>query len=168
MNNIISNCPLCDEHSLHLMGDGDDDNQLMQCIWCGYVSSPKFIGKKEDNEEYNKLTDDMKNWSKEALGRIWIPSIFTLPDGMIYPDNDGKVMKWKLAEMKSIPIKERKNYPVEGQENKFYEKKYDTDNPIVYDNFYEVMSVVNERAKNKVKMENETVKIKLPKLKNAD
>ena len=45
----------------------------MQCIWCGYVSSPKFIGKKEDNEEYKKLTDDMKNWSKEALGRIWIP-----------------------------------------------------------------------------------------------
>ena len=163
MNNIISNCPLCEEHSLHLMGD-DDDNQLMQCIWCGYVSSPKFIGKKEDNEEYKKLTDDMKNWSKEALGRIWIPSIFTLPDGMIYPDNDGKVMKWKLAEMKSIPIKEQKNYPIEGQEDKFYEKKYDTDNPIVYDNFYEVMSVVNEKAKDKVKQENNTLKIKLPSL----
>jgi len=163
MNNIISNCPLCEEHSLHLMGD-DDDNQLMQCIWCGYVSSPKFIGKKEDNEEYKKLTDDMKNWSKEALGRIWIPSIFTLPDGMIYPDNDGEVMKWKLAEMKSIPIKEQKNYPIEGREDEFYEKKYDTDNPIVYDNFYEVMSVVNEKAKDKVKQENNTLKIKLPSL----
>ena len=164
MKNIISNCPLCEEHSLHLMGDGDEDNQLMQCIWCGYVSSPKFIGKKEDNEEYKKLTDDMKNWSKEALGRIWIPSIFTLPDGMIYPDNDGKVMKWKLAEMKSIPIKEQKNYPIEGREDEFYEKKYDTDNPIVYDNFYEVMSVVNEKAKDKVKQENNTLKIKLPSL----
>ena len=38
---------------------------------------------------------------------------------------------------------------------------------VVYDYFYEVMSVVNEKAKNKVKMENEPVKIKLPKLKNA-
>ena len=168
MNNIISNCPLCEEHSLHLLGDEDKDNQLMQCIWCGYVSSPKFIGKKEHNEEYNKLTDDMKNWSKEAINRIWIPSIFTLPDGMIYPDNDGDVMKWKLAEMKSIPIKERKNYPIEGQEDKFYDKKYDTDNSIVYDYFYEVMSIVNEKAKNKaVKMDTETIKIKLPKLKHA-
>ena len=164
MDNIISNCPLCEEHSLHLLGNKDEGGQLMQCIWCGYVSSPKFIGKKEDNEEYKKLTDDMKNWSKEAIGRIWIPSMFTLPDGMIYPDDIDGVMKWKLAEMKSIPIKEQKNYPIEGQEDKFYDKQYDTDNPIVYDNFYEVMSVVNERAKEKVKQENDSTKIKLPRL----
>ena len=158
----ISNCPLCEQHSLHLIGE--KESQLMQCIWCGYVSSPKFVGKKEDNEEYKKLTDDMKNWSKEALDRIWIPSIITLPDGMIYPDDDGDTMKWKLAEMKSIPIKEQKNYPIEGQKDKFYDKKYDTDNPIVYDNFYEVMSVVNERAKKKAKQEKDTTKIKLPPL----
>ena len=164
MDNIISNCPLCGEHSLHLLGDEDKDNQLMQCIWCGYVSSPKFIGKKEDNEEYKKLTDDMKKWSKKAIGRIWIPSIFTLPDGMIYPDNDGDVMKWKLAEMKSIPIKEQKKYPIEGREDKFYDKKYDTDNSIVYDYFYEVMLVVSERAKNGAKEEDKPVKIKLPRL----
>ena len=164
MDNIISNCPLCEEHSLHLLGNKDEGGQLLQCIWCGYVSSSKFIGKKEDNEEYKKLTDDMKNWSKEAIGRIWIPSMFTLPDGMIYPDDIDGVMKWKLAEMKSIPIKEQKNYPIEGQEDKFYEKKYDTDNPIVYDNFYEVMSVVNERVKDKVKQENDTTKVKLPSL----
>ena len=165
MDNVIGNCPLCEEHSLHMIGE--KESQLMQCIWCGYVSSPKFIGKKEDNEEYKKLTDDMKNWSKEAIGRTWIPSMFTLPDGMIYPDDIDGVMKWKLAEMKPISKEEQKNYPVEGQEDKFYDKKYDTDNPTVYDYFYEVMSVVNERAKNKVKVENEPVKIKLPKLKNA-
>ena len=163
MKDIISNCPLCEEHGLHLLGEGDD--QIMQCIWCGYVSSPKFVGKREDNEEYKKLTDDMKDWSKEALDRIWIPSIFTLPDGLIYPDNDGDIMKWKLAEMKSIPTKEQKDYPIEGQKDKFYNKKYDTDNPVVYDNFYEVMSKVNEMAKNKVKKnESKEVKIKLPKL----
>ena len=71
----------------------------MQCVHCGYVSSPKFIGSKEENKEYEALTGDMKNWSKEALGRIWIPSIFTLPDGMIYPENEEDVMKWKLADL---------------------------------------------------------------------
>ena len=83
MNNIISNCPLCEEHSLHLIPGSGDEIQLMQCIWCGYVSSPNFIGKKEDNEEYKKLTEDMKNWSKEAIGRIWIPSMFTLPISLL-------------------------------------------------------------------------------------
>ena len=35
----------------------------------------------------------MKGWSKEALNRIWIPSMFTLPDGMIYPENEDGEMK---------------------------------------------------------------------------
>ena len=157
MNSIVSNCPLCEEHSLHLIGE--DEAQLMQCIWCGYVSSSKFKGTKEENEEYKKLTEEMQGWAKEALDRIWIPSLFTLPDGMIYPENEDGKMRWRLAELVEIPEKEQKNYPVEGQENKFYERKYD--------NFYEVMAEVNKKAKNKVKMENEPVKIKLPKLKSV-
>ena len=165
MDNIISNCPLCEEHSLHLLGNKDEDGQLMQCIWCGYVSSPKFIGKREDNEEYQKLTDDMKGWSKEALNRIWIPSLFTLPDGMIYPENENDEMKWKLAELVRIPKDEQKNYPVEGQTDKFYDKRYQTEKPKVYDNFYEVMSIVNKKAKSKAEMESQTVEIKLPELK---
>ena len=167
MDSIVSNCPLCEEHSLHLITGGSGEIQLMQCIWCGYVSSGKFNGTKANNKEYKKLTDDMKGWAKEAIDRVWIPSMFTLPDGMIYPDNVDNKMKWKLADLVDIPEKDQKNYPMEGESDKFYDKKYDTDNPTVYDYFYEVMSVVNERAKNKVKVENEPVKIKLPKLKNA-
>jgi len=166
MDNVIGNCPLCEEHSLHIIGE--EENQLMQCIWCGYVSSPKFIGTRDENEEYQKLTDDMKGWSKEAINRIWIPSMFTLPDGMMYPENvDGK-MKWKLADLVDVPKNEQKNYPVEGSTNKFYDKRYQTEKPKVYDNFYEVMSVVNERAKNKTEEENKPVKIKLPKLSKAN
>ena len=171
MENVIGNCPLCEEHSLHIIGE--KESQLMQCIWCGYVSSPKFVGKREDNEEYQKLTDDMKGWSKEALNRIWIPSLFTLPDGMIYPENENGVMKWKLAELIDIPEEERKNYPVGDGTDKLYDKRYQTEKPKVYDNFYEVMSIVNEKAKNKAEMESQPTEIKLPelklpKLKNAD
>ena len=168
MENIIGNCPLCEEHSLHIIGE--EESQLMQCIWCGYVSSPAFIGKREDNKEYQKLTDDMKGWSEEALNRIWIPSLFTLPDGMMYPENENGVMKWKLAELIDIPEEEQKNYPVGDGTDKLYDKRYQTEKPKVYDYFYEVMSVVNEKAKNKAKEENEPVKLRLPKpkLKNAN
>jgi len=156
IDKIISNCPLCEQHSLHLAGNSD--TQIMQCIWCGYVSSPKFIGLKKDNEEYQKLTEDMKKWSKEFNGRIWIPSMFTLPDGMIYPEDVDGIMKWKLAKMKPIPEEEQKDYPIDGRENEFYTKKYDTDNTFIYDNFYEVISKVYEAAKEK----NNPVEIKLP------
>ena len=165
MENIISNCPLCEEHSLHVIGE--DKAQLMQCVWCGYVTSTKFIGTKEENEEYKKLSKEMQGWSKEAISRIWIPSLFTLPDGMIYPENEDGEMKWRLAELIEIPEAEQKNYPVEGQTDKFYDKRFQTEKPKKYDNFYEVMAEVNKKAKNKVKMENEPVKIKLPKLKSV-
>ena len=144
MSNIVSNCPLCTEHGLHVMGE--KDVQILQCLNCGYVSSPKFMGKKETNEEYQKLTDEMKNWSKTTDDRIWIPTIMTLPVGILYPhnDDDGN-MKWLFAEMKEIPENERHKYP-NGQGGN-YESLYDTDNPIVYDKFLEGMAVLTEKMK---------------------
>ena len=144
MNSIVSNCPLCEEHSLHLIGE--DEAQLMQCIWCGYVSSSKFKGTKEENEEYKKLTEEMQGWAKEALDRIWIPSIFTLPDGMIYPENEDGEMKWGLAEMVDLPEEEQKNFP-DGKGG-FYKKKYDTNNPKIYDEFVYALSELNQDISN--------------------
>ena len=103
MKDIISNCFLCGEHSLHVMGT--EEAQVMQCINCGYTTTTKFNGIKETNEEFQKLSEDMQKWSVEENGRIWVPSIFTLPVGMLYPkDVDNlvgdskkakKVLNWK-------------------------------------------------------------------------
>jgi len=160
--NIISNCPLCEQHSLHVIGQGDE--QMLQCLNCGYVSTSKFIGVKEDNEEYKNLTDEMKNWSKEFNGRIWIPSMMTLPIGMLYPqdDKDGN-MKWYFAEMIDIPKEEQENYP-NGQGG-FYETMYDVDNTKEYDEFFEGMVELNEKMKSDAENQDKTVDLKLPKLK---
>ena len=169
IDGIVSNCSLCEERSLHLVGEGE--TQIMQCVWCGYVSSPKFIGEIGKNEEYDKLTDDMKGWAKESLGRIWIPSMFTLPDGMIYPENEGGTMKWKLADLVDIPESERKNYPVTvptETDTQFHSKRYATEKATVYDNFYEVMIIVNERSKKNKEENFGQVELKLPKLKKSN
>ena len=47
MKDIISNCFLCEEHSLHVAGT--EEAQVMQCINCGYVTSTKYTGTKEAN-----------------------------------------------------------------------------------------------------------------------
>ena len=158
MKDIISNCFLCGEHSLHVAGT--EEAQVMQCINCGYVTSTKYIGTKETNEEFQKLGEDMKKWAKEEHGRVWIPSIMTLPIGMLYPIDDGGEMKWSFAPMIEIPEEERKNFP--NPQGGFYERKIDTDNPRIYDKFINGISFVNKLMKEKSVPK--PSKINLPKL----
>ena len=123
----------------------------MQCINCGYTTSTKFTGTKETNEEFQKLGEDMKNWAVEKNGKIWIPSIITLPIGMLYPVNVKKELKWSFAPMVEIPEEERENFP--NEHGGFYERKIDTDNAVVYDLFLEGMTKINELLKEKVENE---------------
>ena len=156
MKDLISNCFLCGEHSLHVAGT--EEAQVMQCINCGYTTTTKFTGTKETNEEFQKLGEDMKNWAKEENGYIWIPSIMTLPLGMLYPINEEvvegigevgnsikSVMKWAFAPMVEITEDERENYP--NGDGGFYERKIDTDNPKVWNKYIEAFSYINELMK---------------------
>ena len=171
MNKLISNCPLCEERALHVLSDDDKQVDNQQCINCGYVTSHLFKldgNKKEDIEKYNSLTDDMRRWSKAANDRIWIPTIMTLPFGMLYPtdvevvnEEDSKkigirvtenVMKWAFALMVDIPEEEQKNYPIPEQKDKFYTQKYDTDNRKMFDEFLYALSELNEKIKNENKV----------------
>ena len=146
MKDLVSNCFLCEERALHVAGT--EEAQVMQCINCGYTTSTKFTGTKETNEEFQKLGKDMKNWAVESNGKIWIPSIITLPIGMLYPVNIKKELKWAFAPMIEIPEKERENFP--NEQGGFYDKKIDTDNSIVYNLFIEGMTYINELLKQKV------------------
>ena len=146
--NIVSNCPLCEEHSLHIteVTNGTEDMKTLQCVNCGYASADKFLGHKETNESYKSLHDDMKGWAKETDGRIWIPSIITLPTGMLHPIQDDEVeIKWAFAQMIDIPEDEQKNYP--SGDGEFYKKRFNTEDPILYDTFLEALSDINESAK---------------------
>jgi len=147
MKDIIGVCLLCEEKALHVAGT--EEAQVMQCINCGYTTSTKFTGTKETNEEFQKLGEDMKNWAVESNGKIWIPSIITLPIGMLYPMNIKEEMKWAFARMVEIPEEEKENFP-NGQGG-FYDKKIDTDNSIVHDSFFSGMTQVNELLKQMVK-----------------
>ena len=145
MKDLISNCFLCGERALHVAGT--EESQVMQCINCGYTTSTKFKGIKADNEDFQKLGEDMKNWAKEENGHIWIPSIITLPIGMLYPVNIKKEMKWSFAPMVEIPEEDRKKYPNPSAPGKFYDKKIDTDNTTIYNLFIEGMTKINELLK---------------------
>tara|TARA_R100000315_G_C5200260_1_gene117662 strand:- start:136 stop:645 length:510 start_codon:yes stop_codon:yes gene_type:complete len=168
MENIVSNCPLCGEHSLHL--SQDQELNFMQCISCGYVSSDKFKGTKDTNEEYKNLDELLQSWVQETENRLWIPIQMTLPFGMVYPalvDND---MKWVFAKTIEIPTEEQEKYPIPGQENKFYQTRYETESPDFFDKYSDVLSHVQSVLKSETQKavdEGGVSKIKLPKLKKV-
>jgi hypothetical protein len=143
MKDLISNCFLCEEKALHVAGT--EEAQVMQCINCGYTTTTKFTGTKETNEEFQKLSEDMQSWAVEKNGKIWIPSIITLPIGMLYPINVEKELKWAFAPMVEISKKEKRNFP--NPNGGYYEKRIDTDNPKVYDKFLLGMSYLNKLMK---------------------
>tara|TARA_Y100000004_G_scaffold123215_1_gene138517 strand:+ start:646 stop:1155 length:510 start_codon:yes stop_codon:yes gene_type:complete len=149
-SHIVVKCPLCSEKGLHIISAGSGED-TRQCLNCGYVTAPRFkLGglSKFSVPEFNKLTSDMREWAKEADDFIWIPTIMTLPFGMLYPFNDEKGdMVWGYSDMIDIPEEQQKNYPVEGKENEFYKSKYDTDNQIVFLSFLEGMSHINNKVK---------------------
>ena len=140
---IVSNCPLCEEHSLHIIEE--DDIGTQQCINCGYATTDKFMGTREDNDTFKTLPEEMQSWSKEANGRVWIPSMITLPFGTLYPTNIEGEMKWAFAEMVDIREEEQKNYPAEN--GGFYKQRYDTDNQKIFDVFLDAMTEMNKKAK---------------------
>jgi len=140
---IVSDCPLCKEHALHVIEE--DNIGTQQCINCGYATTDKFVGDKQTNELYQTLPEEMQKWSVENNGRIWIPSMITLPFGTLYPENiDGK-MKWAFAEMIDIPKEEQKNYPA--PDGSYYARRYDTENQKIFNLFIEAMAEMNTKAK---------------------
>ena len=155
---LILSCPLCEEHSCHVIGS--DEAQIMQCINCGYVSSNKYLGTKKTNKEYKKLEPDMQKWAKEGLERVWIPTIMTLPTGLIYPfDDENGNMKWGYAKMVNITKEEQKDYPIPGQDGKFYEQRYDMDSPKIFDEFIFAMSELQSELKQKHEKEQGSIKL---------
>ena len=64
---------------------------------------------------------------------------------MLYPIEKEDEMKWAFAPMVEIPENMRKKYP-DGKGG-FYERKIDTDNPIIYKDFINGISYINESMK---------------------
>ncbi len=149
-SHIVVKCPLCSEKGLHIISAASGED-TRQCLNCGYVTAPRFkmngLGKFA-NDDFNNLTSDMQTWTQEADDFIWIPTIMTLPFGMLYPFNDEKGnMTWGYSDMVEIPKEEQKKYPIEGQEDKYYQTRYDTENQLVFTSFLEGMAHINNKVK---------------------
>ena len=93
---IVSNCPLCEDKSLHVLEE--DGIGTQQCINCGYVSSDKYIGTKDNNKYYKDLPEndpikisgkelfpkDFKDYKQRNLFTRYLKSALGANDPYIY------------------------------------------------------------------------------------
>jgi len=138
--NIVSNCPLCDQHALHVVEN--DSREMMQCLFCGMVTSNAYKGDKKTNKEYNTLSSDMQEMSVEHNGNVWIPTVLSLPIGIIHAVLVDKTMFWAYAPAVDIPEDSRNHYV--DQKGGFYEKRYDREQTTLYTHFWKAMNYLEE------------------------
>ena len=88
-------CPCClsDKNdikdSLLLLGD---DEQNMQCLYCGFASNKKMKSHISDNP----FPQEFKDVCREINDRGWAPSVFTTEHYMVVPLAEDDVLKWRL------------------------------------------------------------------------
>ena len=88
-------CPCClvdkngIEDSLVLLGD---DEQNMQCLYCGFASNKTMKSHINDNP----FPQEFKDVCREINDRWWAPSVFTTEHYMVVPLVEEDKLKWRL------------------------------------------------------------------------
>ena len=137
---LVLDCPLCEHHELQI---SNTQENLQQCINCGYSTSEEFGGSRSTNEAFSKLDEDMKEWAKEINGYIWIPSVVNLSVGLYYPFKVDGEMKWAMAPLVDIPEDQQKDYPKENGDG-FHTKRYNIENQLIFDDFGGGIKKIND------------------------
>ena len=104
---------------------------------CGFASNSHYkIGSKAIEkvlESAPQLVKDLA-FEDEVRGIVWIPSVIQIPGkGIVFPDGVS-TEKWgyRYAPEVKIPIKEQKEWPIPGQEGKYYTDRLDMEKSIAY------------------------------------
>ena len=88
-------CPCCldDKNgindSLVLLGD---EEQNMQCLYCGFASNKKMKSHIDDNP----FPQEFKDICRNINNRWWAPSVFTTENYMVVPFVEQTKLKWRL------------------------------------------------------------------------
>ena len=154
---ILTNCVLCEKRSLQVI-----EQQISQCLNCGYSTAQKLSGTKENNVEYQNMTEDMKKMAIEQDGQIWVPSVVNLPDGIINPILADKNILWAFSPSVEIPEHDQKHFPDES--GGYFKFRYDNEQTILFKTFYEALENLSKNYHEKTKESN----IKLPELKKIN
>lgn len=124
----VVDCPICYDTDA-CFEDMQETFSSYMCFNCGFMSNTIYT---DDNlnqiENSSKLVNELKSFDEERK-IYWYPSVVNMGQkGIIFPEGSPDNWIWKYAEV--IPIKEEEqlDYPIPGEEDKYYTEKLDIDN----------------------------------------
>ena len=124
----VIDCPVCFDHDACFEDTQEKFNSYM-CFNCGFISNSIYT---EDNlnqiENSSKLVNELKFYDEERK-IYWYPSVVNMgAKGIIFPEGSPDNWYWKYAEVVQIEQEEQLDYPIPGEEGKFYTEKLDVEN----------------------------------------
>ena len=117
--------------------DDKSDIESYLCMTSGYTSTSLFVKGSEECKNALKnsprLVQDLQQYDPER-NLIWLPVVLNMGKmGIIYPEGQKKKWYWRYAEMIEISKEDQKQYPIPGEDDKFYENRLDVENALTYD-----------------------------------
>jgi|TARA_R110001592_G_scaffold65778_5_gene202019 hypothetical protein len=124
----VIDCPVCFDHDGCFEDIQEEFNSYM-CFNCGFMSNTVYT---DDNlnkiENSSKLVNELKFYDEERK-IYWYPSVVNMgAKGIIFPEGSPDDWCWKYAEVVQIEQEEQLDYPIPGEEGKYYTEKLDVEN----------------------------------------
>lgn len=130
------------------------------CMESGFCTTDKLVDGSDEVEKYeniiSQLMRDVKVVDSET-NLVWYPAFLHTPIVLLYCSGTGAHdMIWEVANVVPIPEDRRKDFPIPGQPDQYYENMLDTTNAELYDKalfeqafdrFYEIIKERLEQYK---------------------
>ena len=128
----VIDCPICFDHDACFEDMQEKFNSYM-CFNCGFMSNSVYT---EDNlnqiENSSKLVNELKHYD-DGRKIYWYPSVVNMgATGIIFPEGSPDNWNWKYAEVVPIEEKEQLDYPIPGEDDKYYTEKLDVENAQIF------------------------------------
>ncbi len=125
-------CPVCgDEHSC--FEDVQETFKSYMCFNCGFMSHSGYTKDKISEIDHTSQLIRELAFLDDERDIYWYPSVVNMGKlGIIYPDGIPNNWVWKMARVVKVDEEEKKNYPVPGKDDEYYEERLDVDNAVEF------------------------------------
>jgi|TARA_R100001082_G_scaffold105384_1_gene77427 hypothetical protein len=128
----VIDCPVCYDQDA-CFEDIQETFKSYMCFNCGFMSNSIYT---EDNlnqiENSSRLVNDLKYFDEERK-IYWYPSVVNMGQkGIIFPEGKPDSWCWKYAQVVQIEQEEQLDYPIPGEDGKYYTEKLDVENAKSY------------------------------------
>ena len=139
----VIDCPICYDSDA-CFEDTQEKFKSYMCFNCGFMSNTAYTEENSDKvENTSQLVEELKFFDEERK-IYWFPSVVNMgPKGIIYPEGKVESWVWKYAEVVPIKEEEQLDYPIPGEDDKYYTEKLDVEGAKSYGQ-YEFLDACKE------------------------